>query len=111
MADEEFAVATRQAALSLQRLCQYAGCSTAQPARASTSTPGLSSSILSAVKDSAALAILMTYAAAWLQGVVLERKRMADAGEEGAKLMLVLDEAGGSPLTSASRNGCRAHSS
>ena len=35
---------------------------------------------LSAVQDSAALGILMTCAAAWMQGIVMERKRAAEAG-------------------------------
>jgi hypothetical protein len=49
---------------------------------------------LSAVQDSAALGILMTCAAAWLQGVVMERKRAAEAGEgDGAKVIIAVDEA------------------
>jgi hypothetical protein len=49
---------------------------------------------LSAVQDSATLGILMTCAAAWLQGVVMERKRAAEAGErDGAKVIVAVDEA------------------
>jgi TraG P-loop domain len=49
---------------------------------------------LSAVRDSAALGILMTCAAAWLQGIVLERKRAAEAGKrDGAKVIVAVDEA------------------
>ena len=49
---------------------------------------------LSAVQDSAALGILMTCAAAWLQGVVMERKRAAEAGAPGgAKVIVAVDEA------------------
>lgn len=96
MAPGEFALATRQVALALQRLCfgdlrgMFDG----------PTSPGLDLDApavvldLSAVQDSAALGILMTCAAAWLQGVVAERKRAAEAGgPDGAKLIVVVDEA------------------
>lgn len=92
----DFAEATRQVALALQRLCEgdlrgmFDGCTSA----------GLDLDAplvvldLSAVQDSAALGILMTCAAAWLQGVVMERKRAAEAGErDGAKVIVAVDEA------------------
>lgn len=96
MSTEDFAEATRQVALALQRLClgdlrgMFDG----------ASSPGLDLDArlvvldLSAVQDSSALGILMTCAAAWLQGVVIERKRAAEAGERGgAKVIVAVDEA------------------
>jgi type IV secretory pathway VirB4 component len=93
---EAFAEANRESALALQRLCagdlrgMFDG----------PTTPGLDLDAplvvldLSAVEDSAALGILMTCAAAWLQAIALERKRAAEAeGKPGRKMILVLDEA------------------
>ena len=96
MAPGEFAIATRQVALALQRLC----CGDLRGMFDGPTSPGLSLDAplvvldLSAVQDSAALGILMTCAAAWLQGVVAERKRAAEAGGPGgAKLIVIVDEA------------------
>jgi type IV secretory pathway VirB4 component len=96
MSVEDFAEAMRQVALALQRLClgdlrgMFDG----------ATSPGLDLDArlvvldLSAVQDSSALGILMTCAAAWLQGVVMERKRAAEAGErDGAKVIVAVDEA------------------
>lgn len=96
MEQAAFCEATRRAALALQRLCRgdlhgmFDG----------PTSPGLDLDAplvvldLSAVQDSAALGILMTCAAAWLQGVVIERKRAAEAGErDGAKVIVAVDEA------------------
>lgn len=92
----DFAEATRQVALALQRLCH--GDLRGMFDGATTAGLDLDAPLvvldLSAVQDSAALGILMTCAAAWLQGVVMERKRAAEAGEEdGAKVIVVVDEA------------------
>lgn len=92
----EFARATRQLALALQRLCDgdLRGMFDGPTSAGLDLDAPLVVLDLSAVQDSAALGILMTCAAAWLQGVVLERKRLAEAGgEAGAKLIVVVDEA------------------
>jgi type IV secretory pathway VirB4 component len=92
----DFAEATRQVALALQRLCH----GDLRGMFDGATSPGLDLDArlvvldLSAVQDSAALGILMTCAAAWLQGVVMERKRAAEAGErDGAKVIVAVDEA------------------
>lgn len=92
----DFSEKTRQVALALQRLCH----GDLRGMFDGATTPGLDLDAplvvldLSAVQDSAALGILMTCAAAWLQGVVMERKRAAEAGEDGgAKVIVVVDEA------------------
>jgi type IV secretory pathway VirB4 component len=92
----DFAEKTRQVALALQRLCH----GDLRGMFDGPTTPGLDLDAalvvldLSAVQDSAALGILMTCAAAWLQGVVMERKRAAETGErDGAKVIVVVDEA------------------
>jgi type IV secretory pathway VirB4 component len=92
----EFAVATRQVALALQRLCEgdLRGMFDGPTSSGLDFDASFVSLDLSAVQDSSALGILMTCAAAWLQGVVMERKRAAEAGEgEGAKVILAVDEA------------------
>jgi type IV secretory pathway VirB4 component len=96
MGAEEFSVATRQAAFALQRLCE----GDLRGMFDGPTSPGLDLDArfvaldLSAVQESAALGILMTCAAAWLQGVVMERKRSAEAGEEDPpKMILAVDEA------------------
>ena len=92
----DLAAATRQVALALQRLCH----GDLRGMFDGPTTAGLDLDApfvvldLSAVQDSAALGILMTCAAAWLQGVVMERKRAAEAGEgDGAKVIIAVDEA------------------
>jgi type IV secretory pathway VirB4 component len=92
----DLAAATRQVALALQRLCH----GDLRGMFDGPTTAGLDLDAplvvldLSAVQDSAALGILMTCAAAWLQGVVMERKRAAEAGEGGgAKVIIAVDEA------------------
>jgi hypothetical protein len=92
---EDLAVACRQAALALQRLCvgdlrgMFDG----------KTSPGLDFQAplvvldLSAVRDHAAVGILVTCAGAFLQGMLAERKRAAE--EEGAKerqVILVVEE-------------------
>jgi type IV secretory pathway VirB4 component len=92
----DFAAATRQVALALQRLCE----GDLRGMFDGPTSAGLDLDApfvvldLSAVQESAALGILMTCAAAWLQGVVMERKRLAEAGEgSGAKVIVAVDEA------------------
>jgi type IV secretory pathway VirB4 component len=92
----DFAEKTRQVALALQRLCH--GDLRGMFDGATSDGLDLDAPLvvldLSAVADSAALGILMTCAAAWLQGVVMERKRAAEAGErDGAKVIVAVDEA------------------
>jgi type IV secretory pathway VirB4 component len=96
MDEGEFALATRQVALALQRLCEgdLRGMFDGPTSSGHDLDASFVSLDLSAVQDSSALGILMTCAAAWLQGVVMERKRAAEAGEgEGAKVILAVDEA------------------
>lgn len=94
--EEDFAAANRESALALQRLCE----GDLRGMFDGPTTPGLDldGSLvvldLSAVEDSAALGILMTCAAAWLQAILVERKRRAEAeGRQSPKMILVLDEA------------------
>ncbi len=92
----DFAGSTRQVALALQRLCHgdLRGMFDGPTSADLDLDAPLVVLDLSAVQDSAALGILMTCAAAWLQGVVMERKRAAEAGGPGgAKLIVVVDEA------------------
>lgn len=95
MSTEALAEAVRPAALALQRLCEGDLCGMFD----GPTSPGLDLDAplvvldLSAVQDSDALGILMACAAAWLQGVVFERKQAAEAGEgDGAKLIIAADE-------------------
>jgi type IV secretory pathway VirB4 component len=93
---ESFAEASRQAALALQRLCHgdLRGMFDGPTSGNLDLDAPLVVLDLSAVQDSAALGILMTCAAAWLQGVVMERKRAAEAGHAaGAKVIVAVDEA------------------
>lgn len=93
---ESFVAANRDSALALQRLCKgdlrgmFDG-----PTSAGIDLDAAVVVIdLSAVKGSAALNILMTCAAAWIQSILSERKRAAEEeGRESPKLTLVLDEA------------------
>jgi type IV secretory pathway VirB4 component len=92
----DFAEATRQVALALQRLCEgdLAGMFDGPTSAGLDLDAPFVVLDLSAVQESAALGILMTCAAAWLQGVVMERKRSAEAGEgAGAKVIVAVDEA------------------
>lgn len=90
----DFSEKTHQVALALQRLCD----GDLRGMFDGATTPGLDLDArlvvldLSAVQDSAALGILMTCAAAWLQGVVMERKRAAEAGEDGGAKIIVVGE-------------------
>ncbi len=92
----DFSEKTRQLALALQRLCHgdLRGMFDGPTSAGLDLDAPLVVLDLSAVQDSAALGILMTCAAAWLQGMVLERKRLTEAGgRDGAKLIVVVDEA------------------
>ena len=91
---EDFAEANRASALALQRLCEgdLRGMFDGPTSAGSTSTRRWSSSTSAPCSDSAALGILMTCAAAWLQAIV-ERKRAAEQeGRESPKLISVVDE-------------------
>lgn len=92
----QFASAVRQVALGLQRLCEgdlhgmFDG----------PTSPGLDLDArfvvldLSGVQDSSALGILMTCTAAWLQGLAIERRRAAEAGEaDPPKIIISVEEA------------------
>jgi hypothetical protein len=92
---EGFAEANRSAALALQRLCE----GDLRGMFDGPTTEGLDLDAplvvldLSAVRDSAALGILMTCAAAWQQAILLERKRAAESeGRESPKLISVVEE-------------------
>jgi hypothetical protein len=92
---ESFAVANRDSALALQRLCK--GDLRGMFDGPTSAGIDLSAAIvvidLSAVKGSAALNILMTCAAAWIQSTLAERKRLAEEeGRDTPKLTLVLEE-------------------
>ncbi len=92
---EEFAAASRQAALALQRLCEgdLRGMFDGPTSGDLELDAPLVVLDLSAVQDSAALGILMTCAAAWLQGIVMERTREAEGGgDSGRKVIVGLDE-------------------
>ncbi|HEX6689397.1 MAG TPA: hypothetical protein VF085_12155 [Solirubrobacterales bacterium] len=92
---EDFAEANRQTALALQRLCE----GDLKGMFDGPTTEGLDLDAplvvldLSAIGDSAALGILMTCAAAWLQAILLQRKEAAEfEGRESPKLILVVEE-------------------
>lgn len=92
---EGFAEANRSAALALARLCE----GDLRGMFDGPTTEGLDLDAplvvldLSAVRDSAALGILMTCAAAWQQAILLERKRAAEEeGRESPKLISVVEE-------------------
>ena len=90
---ERFAEANREVALALQRLCEgdLRGMFDGPTSAGLDLEAPLVVLDLSAVQDSAALGILMTCAAAWMQGIVMERRRAAEAGG-GAKMIIALDE-------------------
>jgi len=92
---EDFAIESRQAALALQRLCEgdLRGMFDGPTSGGLDLDAPLVVLDLSAVQDSAALGILMTCAAAWLQGVVMDRNREAKrCGDSGTKVIIALDE-------------------
>jgi type IV secretory pathway VirB4 component len=92
---ESFAEANREVALGLQRLCEgdLRGMFDGPTSKGLDLDAPLVVLDLSAVQDSAALGILMTCAAAWMQGIVMERKRAAEAGGgPGARMIIALDE-------------------
>ncbi len=91
----DFAEANRQVALALQRLCE--GDLKGMFDGPTTEGLDLDASLvvldMSAIPDTAALGILMTCAAAWLQAILLERKEAAEfEGRESPKLILVVEE-------------------
>lgn len=91
----DFAEANRSAALALQRLCEgdLRGMFDGPTSAGLDLDMPLVVLDLSAVRDSAALGILMTCAAAWQQAILLERKRAAEhEGRESPKLISALEE-------------------
>jgi hypothetical protein len=92
---EDFAEANRSSALALQRLCEgdLRGMFDGPTSEGLNLDAPLVVLDLSAVRDSAALGILMTCAAAWQQAILLERKRAAEfEGRESPKLICALEE-------------------
>lgn len=92
---EHFAEATREAALALQRLCE--GDLRGMFDGPTTAGLDLDAALvvidLSAVRDSAAVAILMTCASAWQHAIIFERTRLAEAGgRPGVKIISVFEE-------------------
>src|SRR5262249_48181492 len=90
-----FAAANREVALALQRLCEgdLRGMFDGPTSDGLDLDAPLVVLDLSAVQDSAALGILMTCAAAWIQAIVIERKHEAEAGgKSGTKMIIALDE-------------------
>ena len=92
---EDFAEANRSSALALQRLCagDLRGMFDGPTSEGLDLDAPLVVLDLSAVRDSAALGILMTCAAAWQQAILLERKQAAEQeGRQAAKLISVTEE-------------------
>lgn len=92
---ESFAAANRDSALALQRLCKgdLKGMFDGPTSEGIDLNAPIVVIDLSAVKGSAALNILMTCAAAWIQSILAERRRLAEEeGLESPKLTLVLEE-------------------
>jgi hypothetical protein len=92
---EEFAEANRSSALALQRLCEgdLRGMFDGPTSEGLDLDAPLVVLDLSAVRDSAALGILMTCAAAWQQAILLERKQAAEQeGRASPKLTSVTEE-------------------
>lgn len=92
---EDFAEANRSAALALQRLCagDLRGMFDGPTSEGLDLDAPLVVLDLSAVRDSAALGILMTCAGAWQQAILLERKLAAEReGRQTAKLISVTEE-------------------
>jgi hypothetical protein len=90
----EFAAANRESALALQRLCEgdLRGMFDAQTTGIDFDAP-LVILDLSDVQDSTALGILMTCASAWMQAVLLERKRDSQrTGQPMRKVICVIEE-------------------
>lgn len=92
---EDFAEANRESALALQRLCEgdLRGMFDGPTSEGLDLDAPLVVLDLSAVRDSAALGILMTCAAAWQQAILLERKYAAEEeGRESPKLISAVEE-------------------
>ncbi len=92
---EDFAEANRSSALALQRLCEgdLRGMFDGPTSEGLDLDAPLVVLDLSAVRDSAALGVLMTCAAAWQQSILLERKRAAELeGRESPKLISATEE-------------------
>jgi hypothetical protein len=93
---EDFAEANRSAALALQRLCEgdLRGMFDGPTSEGLDLDARLVVLDLSAVRDSAALGILMTCAAAWQQAILLERKLAAEREDRQAPKLISVTEEG-----------------
>ena len=92
---EDFAKANRESALALQRLCEgdLKGMFDGPTSEGLDLDAPLVVLDLSAIRDSAALGILMTCAAAWLQAILQARKEAAEhEGHESPKVILAVEE-------------------
>jgi hypothetical protein len=92
---QELAKANRSSALALQRLCEgdLKGMFDGPTSEGLDLDAPLVVLDLSEIRDSAALGILMTCAAAWLQAILLDRKAAAEReGRESPKVILVVEE-------------------
>lgn len=92
---ESFAEANRQSALALQRLCEgdLRGMFDGATSEGLDLDAPLVVLDMSAVRDSAAVGILMTCAAAWQSAILLERKYAAEQeGRESPKLISAVEE-------------------
>jgi len=93
--EREFAVANRECALALQRLCEgdLRGMFDGQTSEGIDLEAPLVVLDLSAMRDSEALGVLMTCAAAWQQAILRERKRRSEeSGEPMPKVFCVFEE-------------------
>ncbi len=93
---DDFAEANRSAALALQRLCEgdLRGMFDGPTSEGLDLDARLVVLDLSAVRDSAALGILMTCAAAWQQAILLERKLAAEREDRQAPKLISVTEEG-----------------
>jgi type IV secretory pathway VirB4 component len=92
---EHFAEANREVALGLQRLCEgdLRGMFDGPTSTGLDLDAPLVVIDLSAVRDSAAVAILMTCASAWQHAIMFERAQVAEAGGgPGVKIISVIEE-------------------
>jgi hypothetical protein len=93
--DREFALANRECALALQRLCEgdLRGMFDGQTSEGIDLEAPLVILDLSAMRDSEALGVLMTCAAAWQQAILRERKRRSEeSGRPMRKVFCVWEE-------------------
>lgn len=92
---EEFAAANRESALALQRLCEgdLRGMFDGPTSEGIDLEAPLVILDLKAMRDSEALGVLMTCAAAWQQSILLQRRRESErSGEPMRKVFSVVEE-------------------